>query len=1403
MPELGRYELKRPLSGSSRLLRCWRASAENGDVFIRAREDYAAEAGVLQEALDRARAALRDRKAHEESIAKLSSVSLAPTGGDLDGPRPYLIYPLCEPLTSRLVRADVASTPALAAAAEAIIVFQQDTGRSHGNIKPSNILFHGDHVLLADASRDAPASDQCDREALAEIIARAALGRDQKTDLEPSWEKDQPWEGSTAPAKRLCEAARDLSGGTLAWQELPDALRRCNRHAPLKIGARSAIIASLILISAGLVWQFTPLLGAGREHPYKDVPISDGWKQFAEWHIRIANHKNYEDVKKYEDVHSDALHEAFMGLNDYQAWDLVEHLEVETDDELLSLQPWQLNTVDPGRWKQAQKCQQDVQAALDDWPPLKDAREIRKTLADWGWTRDSVDGPRHLPGDLLAALAAVKWAFSLPTSEHDNPRLKTRDIQNSEISSKLVECLNTLYTKAGAKRTTLDDAITSVDQLKQLDQRMAELAEEFDLIERTSLHTLAEDHINQKVSEQRGTEEAIRAFETASTSISRQYDDLEALLRELHRRYAEFNGLDTTLNTILPSQNATERLRHDVRTLQRQLHTEKKNLTDIYKNVAAADKWTSLIDYINTPPLNAVDNIAGFERALDNIRFGEDDLKTFIESQKAISSEWLFEGVAAVYERFLDRIMEESDTTASARREKIETMEGELESIIDTLQGSLTRVDKTDHPDIYRHLHDYAHWIGEKAAEARRTSSGNTGEAQLGRGADELTSFDELTDSVHSTLDAISMLRDNLRKAEPLKQGRLDKLQRPSQKINASTFGDQHETLQELDKAIDDEAQPTLDAFKRLEELLEADTRDAVVLDDSEAESVTAAFRATALDMLARREPRLNFSSQDSDIKDIQQPLQLEQEFIETISETAQPEQVEKARHTGLLAAFDALSLDNQVTLCEYLLSPGSEDDSVEAWRQVWSSKEAIKESAGDHNHEPLRRALTLAQARIASRDEQGTPDKDDLARAIDNILNVISDDRLQQSAENARYELDKQSIGLPPDKVGPARVGWTAKIEDNGQRIVYSPPTDWPETTPSEIVFYRVEVGDESVCILDREVTIGLVDAVLRHYSDGDRETLTIDDVALHPRKRNSDGLQAWSRRGRAHDPGIMPGGSKDDWFSNDQRRMGLNLPGEPRANNMYPIQNIRADEALAIAVMLGCRLPKPEEWREATQSAIAMNEDEENFADNENKVIEKSIRDERSDGDKLSTLAGSWATQLGYNKINDFPQPDNDDNTFFRPASPDMVLQDLRGNVAEWVIKDTENGLEQGLQEFKNKGWEAVLTNIFDNDHYFKRYQPLELLDPTFVPLDVVKIAGGSALTPPGDINKFRPTQPADGWPQEKEAAFTDVGFRLAFRAARSGARAAARTLAQAVNDYVDRQVPDAPEPVAVSEK
>ncbi|MDX2148526.1 MAG: hypothetical protein SFZ23_13490 [Planctomycetota bacterium] len=355
----------------------------------------------------------------------------------------------------------------------------------------------------------------------------------------------------------------------------------------------------------------------------------------------------------------------------------------------------------------------------------------------------------------------------------------------------------------------------------------------------------------------------------------------------------------------------------------------------------------------------------------------------------------------------------------------------------------------------------------------------------------------------------------------------------------------------------------------------------------------------------------------------------------------------------------------------------------------------------------------------------------------------------------------DKKPTGTPPDKAGPATVGWSGTA--NGATVVFTLPRpvgDGPVTLEFAPVPGTQGVGGNEITYLGvTEVSIRQFAGIMASSQEDLSELLAGRPILV----------QSWSEAERS--AGFVQPGRVGEWRTGGGWiRVGVSLSAEQRATLDAatgdapswdsPMQNITLGLAVYASRLAGARLPTAKEWADA-RAAVSTGSDDLGDA-NLRDGAWKRLFDARKTLTDMK--AGAWPGEGVFGGGAIKPEDDsatwsrNDEQALFRPVGQGSGLfRNLVGNVAEFVITEATNQAELAPAE----AWKLA-NNRLSRASW-------------------AGVVGQSALSPPvgsGDVGKVGPVERA-------ASGYADVGFRLAFRAAPMGAVSPRDQLAGALAD------------------
>ncbi|MEO1511356.1 MAG: hypothetical protein AAFU70_04715, partial [Planctomycetota bacterium] len=390
MPEVGGYELKRPLSGSRGLVRGWLASGPGGEVFVRAADEHAAMAAAFAGDLERAREEMKSEAALAASLASRTDRVLAPLEVRADAELPYVVYPLAEAFRTRVLGDTIG--PALAAVAEGVGGFIDDTGRPHGDVRRANVLFRGDRAVLADAL-ETPGTEDDDRAGFASILTSTVLGLEDEETANGLWERPDRWKKARPGSAAFREIAAGVASGELGWGAAAARLRAVNesRSNPTLPIAIAASVLVLLGVTGGLL-----LRGGSPERPeivfVSEELTPDAWRRLCVWHRRLGQ-------LPQRAASSPFFAEELALVHEQRPWP---SYGSRSYAQIVAVEQAELGVVGESKWFEMQRARAALQQAVRAWEPFADAVALRAALAELGYT------PASGADDLVVAIGALE-----------------------------------------------------------------------------------------------------------------------------------------------------------------------------------------------------------------------------------------------------------------------------------------------------------------------------------------------------------------------------------------------------------------------------------------------------------------------------------------------------------------------------------------------------------------------------------------------------------------------------------------------------------------------------------------------------------------------------------------------------------------------------------------------------------------------------------------------------------------------------------------------------------------------------------------------------------------------------------------------------------------------------------
>ncbi len=304
---------------------------------------------------------------------------------------------------------------------------------------------------------------------------------------------------------------------------------------------------------------------------------------------------------------------------------------------------------------------------------------------------------------------------------------------------------------------------------------------------------------------------------------------------------------------------------------------------------------------------------------------------------------------------------------------------------------------------------------------------------------------------------------------------------------------------------------------------------------------------------------------------------------------------------------------------------------------------------------------------------------------------------------------------------------------------------------------FIRIEQQDGAASYLSAdEVSVGLfIDAIEAAGQWHEIKQLLPDDDPY----RRGIFVWEWERDGsaiRVSDAWVMRGDPK---VRASYYAQGI-APGKP--SRSHPMQRIPPQAALYFALLLGCRLPTPEEWKAAYDAyekgnrTPAWNLRDRTWAtqrDHIRKMYDQRIPADWSDEDIFWPKGTGSKGRRKTGKNAESHSDRNDGTLWFNKLDADggMSFHHLVGNVAEFVVPEGFDVPENISAAWVKKSFEKTIR---------------------------AHVVGGSALSPPNLALEV----PYQVDLTEARSGYSDVGCRLAFAAPRPNLSAQVRRILEA---------------------
>jgi hypothetical protein len=331
---------------------------------------------------------------------------------------------------------------------------------------------------------------------------------------------------------------------------------------------------------------------------------------------------------------------------------------------------------------------------------------------------------------------------------------------------------------------------------------------------------------------------------------------------------------------------------------------------------------------------------------------------------------------------------------------------------------------------------------------------------------------------------------------------------------------------------------------------------------------------------------------------------------------------------------------------------------------------------------------------------------------------------------------------------LGPGAAGWPVTLQEDGV-IAFASPVNAGVT----LTFRRVARPDGKTAYLAKEeLSVAALGAIIT--ASGRAEELR--SLMLTPASETNDrrpGPRTWVWSDRAGSERVISSARAGDptlgWLrTNSDIKPGYYAVDPPPPALTHPANHISPIGALAIARLVGCRLPTKEEWGAAFEDTGAANAAGANLRDrawSAHATHISILRDTQSAAAAPYPTEGAFWPQgsdaLSWEQEREATHSTDDGTLWFMPVEAGQgPFRHLVGNVAEYVFDD----------------WERSDAAPADPARI------AELFGPGGQGLFVI---GGSALT----ARQIQVTSPeAVRWSRSRAHGFSDVGVRLAFTAA-----------------------------------
>ncbi len=205
-----------------------------------------------------------------------------------------------------------------------------------------------------------------------------------------------------------------------------------------------------------------------------------------------------------------------------------------------------------------------------------------------------------------------------------------------------------------------------------------------------------------------------------------------------------------------------------------------------------------------------------------------------------------------------------------------------------------------------------------------------------------------------------------------------------------------------------------------------------------------------------------------------------------------------------------------------------------------------------------------------------------DFVTAVGGLEVVRGPGIARQTLLRLQSALDDQRQSADPTAMGPATVGWRGEASDDNATIVFSRSIDGRRQELEFVFVSRPE--SEPLYLLSNEVTIDSFSAIAsrgRAWNDLEAEWLELGSARRG--ERWTSGVRGWTwRQGR-----LLSSGS---WTPVDPTMAGrsviagtLDRGANPAPSTTHPIQDVSVLAAARVASLVGCRLPRPTDYRSA----------------------------------------------------------------------------------------------------------------------------------------------------------------------------------------------------------------------------